>query len=60
MGYVPSSLSADGGMRANGLPRAQDVLQALQEATADLVISDIKTPEMDGMTLLQEVKRTSP
>jgi DNA-binding NtrC family response regulator len=42
------------------LPRAQDVLTALEEAPADLVISDIRMPGMDGMPLLQEVKRRAP
>jgi two-component system, NtrC family, response regulator AtoC len=48
------------GYAVQALPRAQDVLQALEEAPPDLVISDIRMPEMDGMTLLQEVRRLSP
>ncbi len=48
------------GYAVRALPRAQDVLQALEEAPPDLVISDIRMPEMDGMTLLQEVRRLSP
>jgi two-component system, NtrC family, response regulator PilR len=42
------------------LPRAREVIQALEEAPTDLVISDIRMPEMDGLALLQEVKRLSP
>jgi DNA-binding NtrC family response regulator len=48
------------GYAVRALPRAQDVLQALEDAPPDLVISDIRMPEMDGMTLLQEVRRLSP
>ncbi|MBI3330323.1 MAG: sigma-54-dependent Fis family transcriptional regulator [Nitrospinae bacterium] len=48
------------GYAVRALPRAQEVLQALDEAPTDLVISDIKMPEMDGLTLLNEVTRVSP
>ena len=48
------------GYSVRALPRGQDVLSALQEMPADLVISDIRMPGMDGMTLLQEVRRVSP
>src|SRR5262249_50631460 len=40
--------------------RGQEVLKAIEEGPADLVISDIRVPGMDGMTLLQEVKRRAP
>jgi two-component system, NtrC family, response regulator AtoC len=48
------------GYSVRSLPRGQDVLQALEDAPADLVISDIRMPEMDGLTLLQEVRRRAP
>jgi two-component system, NtrC family, response regulator AtoC len=48
------------GYAVRAVARAQDVLDALHDAPVDLVISDIRMPEMDGMTLLQEVKRLSP
>jgi two-component system, NtrC family, response regulator AtoC len=48
------------GYSVRPLPRGRDVLQALEEGPADLVISDIRMPEMDGLTLLQEVKRVAP
>ena len=48
------------GYTVRALPRAQEVLQALEDGPADLVISDIRMPEMDGMLLLQEVKRLAP
>jgi two-component system, NtrC family, response regulator AtoC len=48
------------GYSVRSLPRGQEVLQALEDEPADLVISDIRMPEMDGLTLLQEVKRVAP
>jgi DNA-binding NtrC family response regulator len=48
------------GYTVRALPRAREVLQALEEGPADLVISDIRMPEMDGFALLQEVKRIAP
>ncbi|MGH8067092.1 MAG: sigma-54-dependent transcriptional regulator [Candidatus Entotheonellia bacterium] len=48
------------GYSVRSLPRGQEVLQALEEGPADLIISDIRMPEMDGLTLLQEVKRVAP
>jgi two-component system response regulator AtoC len=48
------------GYSVRSLLRGQDVLQALEDEPADLVISDIRMPEMDGLTLLQEVKRVAP
>jgi two-component system, NtrC family, response regulator AtoC len=48
------------GYTVQALPRSQDVLQVLKEGPVDLVISDIRMPEMDGLTLLQEVKRVAP
>jgi DNA-binding NtrC family response regulator len=48
------------GYTVRALPRARDVLQALEEGPADLVVSDIRMPEMDGLRLLQEVRRITP
>jgi two-component system response regulator AtoC len=48
------------GYAVRALPRAREVLQALAEGPADLVITDLRMPEMDGLTLLQEIKRLSP
>ena len=56
---VAKVLAREGNI-VRALSRAQDVLQALEEGPADLVISDIRMPEMDGMLLLQEVKRLAP
>ncbi|MCG6911386.1 MAG: sigma-54 dependent transcriptional regulator [Deltaproteobacteria bacterium] len=38
----------------------RDALEAFREGAFDLVISDLKMPAMDGLTLLQEVKRHRP
>jgi len=35
-------------------------LKIIQENPIDLVISDIKMPEMDGITFLEQVKKTTP
>jgi two-component system, NtrC family, response regulator AtoC len=48
------------GYSVRPLPRGQEVLQTLEDEPADLVISDIRMPEMDGLALLQEVKRVAP
>ena len=48
------------GYAVRPLSRGPEVLQASEAAPADLVISDMRMPEMDGLTLLQAVKRTSP
>jgi DNA-binding NtrC family response regulator len=48
------------GYVVRALPRAQEALRALEEGLTDLVISDIKMPEMDGLTLLHEVGWVSP
>ncbi len=42
---------ADGGRKA---------LQVLQAHRIDLVVSDVKMPEMDGMTLLEEIIKIQP
>jgi DNA-binding NtrC family response regulator len=48
------------GYSVRAMPRAQEVLRTLAEGPAELVISDIRMPEMDGLMLLQEVKRVAP
>lgn len=40
--------------------RAQEALDALSRNPADIVITDIKMPEMDGLDLLSEIKETFP
>ena len=38
----------------------QEAMEALQQEPVDLVISDIRLPEMDGFQILQRVHRTAP
>ena len=38
----------------------QDALDRLSEASCDIVISDIKMPNMDGIALLSEIKSRHP
>ena len=60
-GLVAKVLAQEG-YSVRALPRARDVLQALEEGSADLVVSDIRMPEVDGLTLLlhQETVRLMP
>jgi two-component system response regulator AtoC len=48
------------GHAVRALGRARDALLALEEEPAELIISDIRMPGMDGLTLLWEVKRVAP
>ena len=50
-GLVAKVLAQEG-YSVRALPPARDVLQALEEGSADLVASDIRMSEMDGLTLL--------
>jgi hypothetical protein len=60
-GLVAKVLAREG-YSVRALPRARDVLQTLEEGSADLVVSDIRMPEVDGLTLLlhQETVRLMP
>ena len=40
--------------------RASDCLEQLGPKTCDLLITDVKMPDMDGITLLTEAKRIAP
>ncbi len=46
----------EAGLRVTCVDSAERALQALAQETADLVISDLRLPGMDGMALLQEVR----
>ncbi|WP_290651594.1 sigma-54 dependent transcriptional regulator [Aquisalimonas sp.] len=46
----------DAGMEVLGVDSAEKALKQLQQGSADVVISDLRLPGMDGMALLQEVR----
>ncbi|MDN3516185.1 sigma-54 dependent transcriptional regulator [Aquisalimonas lutea] len=46
----------EAGMAVEPADSAEKALRALQQASPDLVISDLRLPGMDGMALLQEVR----
>jgi len=39
---------------------AQEALQILSDDEIDIVLSDVKMPEMDGFALLREIKKSYP
>jgi DNA-binding response OmpR family regulator len=43
-----------------GFTRGEDVLSSLEQAYADLVIVDLNMPHMDGFTLCEYIRNTSP
>jgi DNA-binding NtrC family response regulator len=46
--------------RVHSLERATEALGILDTEAIDIVITDVKMPDMDGYEVLREVKRTSP
>ena len=48
------------GYDAYGVSNAREALQTLGTSDFQLVISDIKMPEMDGVAFAEEVKRNYP
>jgi len=49
-----------GGMHASTFARVEDCLAALSESACDVVITDVRLAGMDGLSLLQEIKRRFP
>jgi len=43
-----------------GVENGLEALKIIRERAVDLVLTDIRMPAMDGMTLLQEVKKVDP
>jgi len=48
------------GHRTKGAGDAREALAALAEDRFDLVISDVRMPDMDGLALLREVRGRRP
>ena len=48
------------GLKVTCFANATECLKQLRSRTCDLVITDVKMPEMDGIELLTEVKRIIP
>jgi FixJ family two-component response regulator len=48
------------GVEVTCFARAKDCLEQLGLQTCDLLVTDVKMPEMDGITLLKEAKRMAP
>ncbi len=48
------------GLKVSCFARAVECLKQLHSQTCDLLITDVKMPEMDGIELLTEVKRIIP
>ncbi|HIJ52030.1 MAG TPA: response regulator transcription factor [Planctomycetes bacterium] len=48
------------GTKVSCFERATDCLEQLRKRRCDLLITDVKMPEMDGLELLAEVKRILP
>ena len=48
------------GYRTEAFGNAKEALEAIDKEAADLVISDMRMPEMSGRELLHEIKKRSP
>lgn len=48
------------GYRLEVCLRAREALETIHKSAVDMVICDIKMPEMDGMTLLEQIKEHDP
>ncbi|MFQ5512563.1 MAG: sigma-54-dependent transcriptional regulator [Candidatus Krumholzibacteriia bacterium] len=51
---------ADAGHTALGMTRPAEALERIAEHPPDIVITDLRMDEIDGITLLKKVKETSP
>ena len=48
------------GLDVSCFENAMDCLESLKSKRCDLLIADLRMPEMDGMELTREIKRRSP
>ncbi|HEY1075472.1 MAG TPA: nitrogen regulation protein NR(I) [Fontimonas sp.] len=56
---LEKSLARDG-MRVTSFPGAAELQDAIAESTPDVLISDIRMPGVDGLTLMQRVREAHP
>jgi len=55
-----AALLEESGMSARRVSSGKEALHALEEAYFDLVLSDVKMPEMDGLELLERMRSDFP
>jgi DNA-binding response OmpR family regulator len=53
-------LLSEEGYRVDGFSSAIDALRTIARRTPDLVLADLGMPEMDGLELLERIKRLAP
>jgi two-component system NtrC family response regulator len=57
---VLSELLRDEGFEVYTAPGGNEGLEVVREVDLDLVITDMQMPEMDGLQLLQQIKKANP
>jgi two-component system response regulator AtoC len=60
MRHLVSVILADHGWEARAVATAADALRELEARDADLVLTDVRMPGMDGLALLREIQRLRP
>jgi two-component system response regulator AtoC len=60
MRHLVSVILADHGWEARAVATAADALRELEARDADLVLTDVRMPGMDGLALLREILRLRP
>jgi two-component system, LuxR family, response regulator FixJ len=54
------AIEGGGGTRASTFSSAEDCLAALSKSPCDVVVTDVRLAGMDGLSLLQEIRRRFP